>query len=148
MEKGQKKEKMHLPIIWIERIPLLQVHFSYFTAKQGTIFKGICIKEGNQLCSSCSSSGLIYYGLANWSFHLRRQIPLANYFIISIYYENFLYFFLNQFFQKIVFLPSENQKTFSEKCSLISVILQGLVKTCEKYIEVNHFLLLGYSLEK
>ena len=30
---------MHLPIIWIEIIPLLQVYFSHFIAKQGAIFK-------------------------------------------------------------------------------------------------------------
>ena len=33
----------------------------------------------------------------------RRQIPCPNYFIIIMYYEVFLYFFPNQFFQKIVF---------------------------------------------
>ena len=37
---------MHLPIIWIEIIPLLQVYFSHFIAKQGTIFKDICFKQG------------------------------------------------------------------------------------------------------
>ena len=51
---------MHLPIIWIERLPLLQVYFSYFIAKQDTIFKDICIKEGTQICYACSSSRLIY----------------------------------------------------------------------------------------
>ena len=59
---------MHLPIFLIERIPLLQVYFGNLIAKQGTIFKDICIKEGTQFCSPCSSSGLIYYGFANWSF--------------------------------------------------------------------------------
>ena len=44
---------------------------------------------------------LTYYAPANWSF--RRQILRTNYFIIIIYYEVFLYFLLNQFFQKIVF---------------------------------------------
>ena len=34
---------MHLPIIWIERILLLRVYFSHFIAKQGTIFKDICL---------------------------------------------------------------------------------------------------------
>ena len=30
---------MHLPIILIERIHLLQVYFSHFIAKQGTLLK-------------------------------------------------------------------------------------------------------------
>ena len=51
---------MHLPIIRIERIPLLQVHFSHFIAKQGTIFKDICFKQGTQFGSACPSIGLIY----------------------------------------------------------------------------------------
>ena len=73
---------MHLPIIWIEIIPLLQVYFSHFIAKQGAIFKDkylqgaifkdkylqgaifkdICFKQGTQFCSAFSSSGLIYFG--------------------------------------------------------------------------------------
>ena len=93
---------MHLPIIRIERIPLLQVYFSHFIAKQGAIVKDICCKQGTQFCSACSCRGLTCYGPTNWSF--RRQIPCAHYFIIIIiYYEFFLYFFPNQFFQKIVF---------------------------------------------
>ena len=127
----------------------MQVYFSPFIANQGTIFKDICFKQGTQFCSACSSSGLIYYGPANWSF--RRQRPWTNYFIIIIYYEVFLYVFPNQFFQKMVFfciLAQENQEAFSERCSLISGVMQGLVKICKKYMEVNHFLLLFYSLEK
>ena len=61
------------------------------------------------------------------------------------------YFFPNQFVQKIVFfcvLLEENQDTFSEKCSVISGVLQGLVKVCKKYMEVNNFLLLIFSFEK
>ena len=98
MEKVWKNDKNAFPIIWIERIPLLQVYFSYFIAKQGTIFKDICIKEVTQFCSACSSSGLIYHGPANWSF--RRRIPRAGYFIIIIYYEVFLYFFTESIFPK------------------------------------------------
>ena len=97
-KKFRKRKKMHLPIIWIERIPLLQVYFSYFIAKQSTIFKDICIKEGTKFCSACFSSGLIYHGPANWS--CRRQMPRANYYYYITW--RFLYFFLNQFFQKIV----------------------------------------------
>ena len=39
-------------------------------------------------------------------------------------------------------------QSFSERCSLKSYILQGLVKTCKRYIEANHFLLLSCSLER
>ena len=105
----RKRTKMHLPIIWIERIPLLQVHFGHFIAKQDTIFKDICFKQVTQFCSACTSIGLIYYEPENWSF--RRQIPYANYFIIIIYYEVFFFFFfLNQFFQKIVFFAFWRKK--------------------------------------
>ena len=135
--------KMHLFIIWIEGIPLLQVYFSHFIAKQG-------IKQGNRFCSVCFSISVIYYGPANWS--CRRQIPCVNYFIIIIFYEVFLCFFLSQFFQKNVFsfcvLVLENQEAFSESCSFISGVLQGLGKICKKYMEVNHFLLLICNLEK
>ena len=135
---------MHLPIIWIEIIPLLQVYFSYFIEKQGTIFKDICIREGTQCCSACSSSGLIYYGPENCSF--RRQIPRANYcIIIIIYYEVLCIVFLKNCIFCVLAL--ERQVSFSERYSLISGILQGLVKTCKKYIEVNHFSLLSCSLE-
>ena len=61
-------------IIWIENSHLLQLYFNHFIAKQGTIFKDICFKQGTQFCSACSSICLIYYGPANWSF--RRQISL------------------------------------------------------------------------
>ena len=42
--------KKHFPFIWIERIPLVlvQVHFSLFIAKYGTIFKDICHKQVTQ----------------------------------------------------------------------------------------------------
>ena len=36
---------MNLPIIWIERIPLLQLYFSHVIAKQGTVFKDIYFKQ-------------------------------------------------------------------------------------------------------
>ena len=37
---------MHLPIIWIGRIPLLRVNFSQFIAKEGTIVTDICYRLG------------------------------------------------------------------------------------------------------
>ena len=116
---------MHLPIIWIERIPLLQVYFSHFIAKQGTIFKDTCIKQGTQFCSLCSFIGLIY-----WSF--KRQIPCAKYVIVIIYHKFFGIFF------RINFPPPKKKKnlsssvrryqeTFSVRCYLTTGVLQGLV---------------------
>ena len=65
---------------------------------------------------------------------------------------SFFVFFPNQFFQKKFFcvcvLAEENQDAFSERCSLINDVLQGLVKVCKKYVEVNHFLLLSSNLKK
>ena len=61
-EKAPKKDKNAFAI---ERISLLQVHFSHFIAKQGTISKDICFKQGTQFSSAGSNSGLIYYGPAN-----------------------------------------------------------------------------------
>ena len=141
---------MHLLIIWIERMPLLQVYFSHLIVKLDSIFIDICFKQSTQLCSACSSIGLIYYEPANWSF--RRQTPGVNYFVI-IYYEVFLYFFSESIFPKKFFfffcvLVQENLEAFSESCSLVSRVLQGLVKICKKYMEVNHFLLLPCSFEK
>ena len=97
-KKFQKRTKMHLPIIWIERIHLLQVYLNHFIAKQDTIFTDICLRQGTQFCAACSSIALIYYEFANLSF--RRQIPWANYFITIIYYEVFLYFFSESIFPK------------------------------------------------
>ena len=73
------------------------MYLSHFIAKQDTIFKDICFKQGNQFCSACSSIGLIYYGPENMSF--RSLIPCTNYVIIVII-KFFLFFFPNQFFQK------------------------------------------------
>ena len=92
---------MHLSIILIKRTLLLQVYFRHFIAKQGTVLKDICFKQGTQFCSACSSSGLICYEPANCSF--RRQRPCVNYFIIIIYYEVFLYFFQINFSEKLYF---------------------------------------------
>ena len=92
MEKVPKKDKNEFICPLFElKISLLQVYFGYFTVKQGTIFKDICIKEGTQFCSACSSSGLIYYAPANWSF--RRQIPRANYLLLLYTMKLFYIFF-------------------------------------------------------
>ena len=71
-------------------------------------------------------------------------------FLLSIM-NFFLYSLPNQFFQKIAFfciLVKENQEAFSERYSLVSVVLEGLVKICKKYMELNPFLLLSCSLEE
>ena len=52
------------------------------------------------------------------------------------------------FFFFFCVLAWENQVAFGERCSCISGALQGLVKICKKYMEVNHFLFLSCSLEK
>ena len=86
------------------------MNFSQFIAKQGKIFQDICLKEGTQVCSTCSSSGLINFAPANWSF--RRQIPCANYRIIIIYFKVFFVFFSESIFQKIcIFLRSGVRKS-------------------------------------
>ena len=140
---------MYLPIIWIEGISLLQVHFSHFIAQQGTIYKYICFKLGTQFCSACSFSGLIYYGPATCPF--RRQIPCANY-LFLLFTMKFLFFFFQVNFSKKLYIFFafwlKKQEAFSERCSLIGGVLRGLVKTCKKYMEVNHFLLLSCSHEK
>ena len=48
-------------------------------------------------------------------------------------------FFQINFSKNCIFwvLVEENQEAFSEKCSLISGVLQGIVKTCKKYMEGN-----------
>ena len=55
-------------------------------------------------------------------YHARINLLLL--FSIKFFYI----FFPNQFF---CVLASENQEAFSESCSLISSVLQGLVKICK-----------------
>ena len=118
-QKVWKRTKMHLPIIWMERISLLQVYFSHFIAIQDSIFINICFEQGTQFCSACSSIGLTYYGPANWS--IKRQIPCTNYFIIIIYYEVFLYFFFRiNFSKKLCFFAFWSKKI---KTYLVKVVL-------------------------
>ena len=106
------------------------------------MFEDICFKQGTQFRSARSSSGLIYYGPANG--HLEDRYH-ARFTLLLLFTMKFFYIFSESIFQKnLIFfcvLAQENQDELSERCSLISVILQGLVKSCEKYMEVNHFLL-------
>ena len=67
--------------------------------------------------------------------------------LLLLYTMKFFVFFSETNFPKS-YLAQENQESFSERCSLITGILQGFVKSCKKYTEVNHFLLLSCSLEK
>ena len=58
----------------------------------------------------------------------------------------FCIFFSESIFPKdciFCVLGEENQEAFSENYSLISGVLQGLVKICRKYMEVSLFLLLS-----
>ena len=69
---------------------------------------------------------------------MRSEISSTNYSHVFISYEVFLYFFPNQFFQKIAFLcvlTGENKETFSERCAFINSVLEGLVKICKKNME-------------
>ena len=100
---------MHLPIILIERIHLLQVYFSHFIAKQGTLFKDICFKQVTQFCSACSSSGLIYYGPTKWAF--RRQIPYVSYFALLLTMKFFRIIFRISFSKRSIFLRSGVRKS-------------------------------------
>ena len=122
---------MHLPIIWIKRIPLLRGYFSHFISEQGTIFKDICLRRGTQFYSACTSIGLIYNGPANWSF--RRQIPLFFwYFIIIIYYEVFVFFFrinFSQFFFFFFFFAFWHKKIRRQP---VKGVLKALVKIFKK----------------
>ena len=70
--------------------------------------------------------------------------------VLLLYTMKFYVLFSESIFLKnciFCVLALERQVSFSERYSLISGILQGLVKTCKKYIEVNHFSLLSCSLE-
>ena len=42
----------------------------------------------------------------------------------------------------------ENPEAFTDRCSLISDVLQGVDKVFEKYMKVNEFLFLSCSLKK
>ena len=75
------------------------------------------------------------------------RVILLLLFTVKFFY-NFFFFFFESVFPKIVFLcvpASENQGTFSERCSLKSGVSEGLVKVCKKYMEFNSFLLLSCS---
>ena len=70
-----------------------------------------------------------YYYFLLWSFFVFFSEP--------IFPKNCIIFFC--------ILEQENQEGFSESCSLISGVLQGLVRISKKYMEVNLFLLLSWS---
>ena len=77
------------------------------------------------------------------------EMSCANYSIIIIYYEVFFVLFSESIFSKKLYyfciLAEENQEVFSDRCSIISGVLQGLVKMCKIYMEVNQFLLVSCS---
>ena len=53
-----------------------------------------------------------------------------------IFFRNFFFFFFLTFWHKKI-------RRHSERCSVISGVLLGLVKICKKYMEVNPFLLVS-----
>ena len=81
--------------------------------------------------------------------------PLGDIMCELYYYYYFLLWSFFVFFSEPIFpknciiffciLEQENQEGFSESCSLISGVLQGLVRISKKYMEVNLFLLLSWS---
>ena len=98
-EKAPKKDKNAFAI---ERIPLLQVYFSHFIGKQGTIFKVFVLSK--VLNFVLVVPPVIWFTMDLQTSHLEDRYHCVDYFIIIIiYFEVFLYFFPNQFFQKIVF---------------------------------------------
>ena len=73
------------------------------------------------------------------------EISCTSYSIIIIYDEAILYFFGINFSKRLYFFAFWQKKIRRHlvKCCIISGVLQGLVKICKKYIEVNLFLLLS-----
>ena len=98
---------MYLPIIWMEKIPLLQVYLSHFIAKQDSIFIDICFKQGTQFCSACSSIGLIYYGTGRLEDIYHTLIILLLLFTMKF----FCIFFRTIFPKKCIFLCSGVKKS-------------------------------------
>ena len=139
---------MHLPIIWIEIIPLLQVYFSYFIEKQGTIFKIFVLGKVPNVVLLVPP--VVWFTMDLKTAHLEDRYHARIIVLLLLYTMKFYVLFSESIFLKnciFCVLALERQVSFSERYSLISGILQGLVKTCKKYIEVNHFSLLSCSLE-
>ena len=82
--------------------------------------------------------------------HLEDRYHARIIVLLLLYTMKFYVLFSESIFLKnciFCVLALERQVSFSERYSLISGILQGLAKTCKKYIEVNHFSVLSCSLE-
>ena len=130
-KKLQKKTKIYLLFIWIKKIPLVQVYFSHFIAKQSTISKVTYFKQGTRFCSACSSISLISYETGQLEDKYHAPIMSLLLFTMNFYCIFFRIKFSKKLF--VCFLHSGVRKSgFSERCSLMSGILQGLVKICEK----------------
>ena len=93
------RAKKKIPILWIE---LRTNKTQKFTSKHRAIkiskLQGLFPKMWIKKKHNFSKNELFFSRPANWSF--RGQIPCANYFIIIIYYEVFLYFFSASIFPK------------------------------------------------
>ena len=136
---------MHLPIIWIERIPLLQVYFNHVIANRAQYLNVFVLSKVLNFVLLVPPAFWFTMNLKTghleYRYHARIMLLLLSFFVF-FFRINFSFFFFFAFWRKKI------KEAFSERCSLISVILPGFVKICKKYIEVNHFLLLSCSLEK
>ena len=95
-KKAPKKDKNAFAI---ERIPLLQVYFSHFIAKQGTIFKDICFKQGAQFCSARSS--VVWFTMDLQTSHLENRYHARVILLLLFTMKVFRIFFQINFSKKL-----------------------------------------------
>ena len=94
---------------------------------------------------------VVWFTMDMQTSHLEDRYHARNILLLLFTMKSFCIFSRINFSKKLHFfyvLALENQKAFTERLSLISGALQGLVKICKKYIEVNHFSLLSFNLGK
>ena len=128
-----------MPIIWIERIPLWCILATLLknTAQYLKTFVLSKVLSFVQLIPP-----MVWFTMDLQTGHLEDRYHARIILLLLFFMKFFCIFFPNQFFQKTVFfcvLASENQEAFSERCSPISSVLQGLVRICKRCMEVNHF---------
>ena len=140
-KKFWKKTKMHLPIIWIERISLLQVYFRHFIAKQRTIFKDVCCKQGAQFCFVLPP--VVWFTVDLQTGHLEDRDHVLIILQLLFAMKFFRIFFRIIFPKKYIFLCSGLRKPRCIYWKMFCYMWCSLVKICKKYIEVNHVLLLS-----
>ena len=97
---------MHFPIIWIERIPLLQVYFSHVIVKQGAIFEDICFKVLNFVLLV---PPLVWFTMDLQTGHLEGRYHAQ--ILLLLFTMEFFIFFSESIFPKnywFCVLPKEN----------------------------------------